>query len=130
MGDANNEAEEQTQDKQSEQVKTCKIYVKQPHEIMNSASLNSSPLKNTNENIERTIQGLREMPDEELKEFLDDEAFIEGLDVVDAWEGDEDKKPDIHSAEDKKPDIHSAEDRKPDIRPADPTKQQEKPSSR
>lgn len=106
MGDTNN-TEEQAKDKQSEKVETtCKIYVKQPHEIMKSAS------KSTNDDVQRAIEGLKEIPDEELQEFLDDEAFMEGLDVVDAWEGDEEKN------------------REAEQLPADSTQQQEKPSSR
>ncbi|XP_076236293.1 uncharacterized protein LOC143180447 isoform X1 [Calliopsis andreniformis] len=50
-----------------------------------------STLKSTNEDVQRAIEGLKEIPDEELQEFLDDEDFMEGLDVVDAWEGDEEK---------------------------------------
>lgn len=46
--------------------------------------------KNTNDEVQRAIDGLNEIPDDELQEFLDDEDFIEGLDVVDAWEGDDD----------------------------------------
>ncbi|XP_011690922.1 PREDICTED: serine/arginine repetitive matrix protein 2-like isoform X2 [Wasmannia auropunctata] len=70
---------------------TGKIYVKQPHQIL----VNSS-LKTTNDDeVQRAIKGLREIPDEELKEFLDDEDFMEGLNVVDAWEGDEDKNREL-----------------------------------
>ncbi|EZA49396.1 hypothetical protein DMN91_009446 [Ooceraea biroi] len=47
--------------------------------------------KSTNDDVQRAIEGLKEIPDEELQEFLDDEDFMEGLDVVDAWEGDEEK---------------------------------------
>lgn len=63
-----------------------KIYVKQLHQILEDPSL-----KSTNDDVQRAIKGLKEIPDEELKEFLDDEAFLAGLDVVDAWERDEDK---------------------------------------
>lgn len=63
-----------------------KIYVKQFQQIKEEPSL-----KNTSDDVQRAIKGLREIPDEELKEFLDDEDFMEGLDVVDAWERDEDK---------------------------------------
>lgn len=47
-------------------------------------------LKNTNVDVQRAIEGLKEIPDEELQEFLD-EDFMQGLDVVDAWEGEEEK---------------------------------------
>ncbi|XP_012255981.2 serine/arginine repetitive matrix protein 1-like [Athalia rosae] len=57
----------------------------------------------TNDDVQRAIEGLKDIPDEELQEFLDDEDFMEGLDVVDAWEGEEerrlDKKIEIHSKE-------------------------------
>lgn len=65
-----------------------KIYVKQFQQMHEDPSS-----KSTND-VQRAIEGLREIPDEELKEFLDDEDFMEGLDVVDAWEGDEDKNRD------------------------------------
>lgn len=51
--------------------------------------------KSTNDDVQRAIEGLKEIPDEELQEFLDDEDFMEGLDVVDAWEGDEEKNRDL-----------------------------------
>ncbi|XP_031844928.1 uncharacterized protein LOC116432351 isoform X2 [Nomia melanderi] len=57
-----------------------------------SVDKKESTLKSTNEDVQRAIEGLKEIPDEELQEFLDDEDFMEGLDVVDAWEGDEEKK--------------------------------------
>ncbi|XP_076301166.1 uncharacterized protein LOC143219166 isoform X2 [Lasioglossum baleicum] len=57
-----------------------------------SVDKKGSTLKSTNEDVQRAIEGLKEIPDEELQEFLDDEDFMEGLDVVDAWEGDEEKK--------------------------------------
>ncbi|XP_012521910.1 serine/arginine repetitive matrix protein 1 isoform X2 [Monomorium pharaonis] len=63
-----------------------KIYMKKLDQI-----LEDPMLKSTNDDVQRAIKGLLEIPDEELKEFLDDEDFMEGLDVVDAWEGDEDK---------------------------------------
>jgi len=66
-----------------------KIYVKQLHQIL------ENPSKSTSDDVQRAIKGLREIPDEELKEFLDDEDFMEGLDVVDAWERDEDKNREI-----------------------------------
>lgn len=65
---------------------TGKIYVKPLIRIKKDPSL-----KSTSDDVQRAIKGLREIPDEELKEFLDDEDFMEGLDVVDAWERDEDK---------------------------------------
>ncbi|CAK9820327.1 hypothetical protein ANTQUA_LOCUS10593 [Anthophora quadrimaculata] len=60
-----------------------------------SADKKESTLKSTNEDVQRAIEGLKDIPDEELQEFLDDEDFMEGLDVVDAWEGDEEKGRDI-----------------------------------
>ncbi|XP_050463382.1 serine/arginine repetitive matrix protein 1-like [Cataglyphis hispanica] len=81
------EDDNQMEIKHGEKMKTTsKIYVKQPHEI-----LKDSLLKNTNDDVQRAIEGLKEIPDEELQEFLDDEDFMEGLDVVDAWEGDEER---------------------------------------
>lgn len=81
------EDDNQMEIKHSEKMKTTsKIYVKQPHEILKDSSL-----KNTNDDVQRAIEGLKEIPDEELQEFLDDEDFMEGLDVVDAWEGDEER---------------------------------------
>ncbi|XP_068970838.1 serine/arginine repetitive matrix protein 2-like [Bombus flavifrons] len=56
-----------------------------------SVDKKESALKSTNEDVQRAIEGLKDIPDEELQEFLDDEDFMEGLDVVDAWEGDEEK---------------------------------------
>ncbi|KAG7199425.1 hypothetical protein KM043_014053 [Ampulex compressa] len=52
-------------------------------------------LKSTNEDVQRAIEGLKDIPDEELQEFLDDEDFMEGLNVVDAWEGDEEKQREV-----------------------------------
>lgn len=49
----------------------------------------------TNDDVQRAIDGLKDIPDEELQEFLDDEDFMAGLDVVDAWEGEEEKRPDV-----------------------------------
>lgn len=80
------EDDNQVEVKQEEMKTTGKIHVKQPHELFKDSSL-----KNTNEDVQRAIQGLKEIPDEELQEFLDDEDFMEGLDVVDAWEGDEER---------------------------------------
>ncbi|XP_054010749.1 protein SON-like isoform X1 [Hylaeus anthracinus] len=60
-----------------------------------SVNKKESALKSTNEDVQRAIEGLKEIPDEELQEFLDDEDFMEGLDVVDAWEGDEEKSREV-----------------------------------
>ncbi|KAK1137488.1 hypothetical protein K0M31_001995 [Melipona bicolor] len=60
-----------------------------------SADKKEPTLKSTNEDVQRAIEGLKDIPDEELQEFLDDEDFMEGLDVVDAWEGDEEKGREI-----------------------------------
>lgn len=60
-----------------------------------SADKKELTLKSTNEDVQRAIEGLKDIPDEELQEFLDDEDFMEGLDVVDAWEGDEEKSREI-----------------------------------
>lgn len=67
-----------------------RIFVKQFHQL-----LEDPLLKNTSDDVQRAIKGLREIPDEELNEFLDDEDFMKGLDVVDAWERDEDKNREI-----------------------------------
>lgn len=56
-----------------------------------STDKKESTVKSTNEDVQRAIEGLKDIPDEELQEFLDDEDFMQGLDVVDAWEGDEEK---------------------------------------
>lgn len=56
-----------------------------------------SALKSTNEDVQRAIEGLKEIPDEDLQEFLDDEDFMQGLDVVDAWEGDEEKSREVET---------------------------------
>ncbi|XP_076175979.1 uncharacterized protein LOC143151081 [Ptiloglossa arizonensis] len=60
-----------------------------------SVDKKESALKSTNEDVQRAIEGLKDIPDEELQEFLDDEDFMEGLDVVDAWEGDEEKSREV-----------------------------------
>ncbi|XP_043263096.1 serine/arginine repetitive matrix protein 2-like isoform X1 [Colletes gigas] len=60
-----------------------------------SVDKKESTLKSTNEDVQRAIEGLKDIPDEELQEFLDDEDFMEGLDVVDAWEGDEEKSREV-----------------------------------
>lgn len=88
MNDSNDKEDDNQMDtKHSEKMKTSnKIYVKQSHEILKDSSL-----KSTNDDVQRAIEGLKEIPDEELQEFLDDEDFMEGLDVVDAWEGDEER---------------------------------------
>ncbi|KAL0117918.1 hypothetical protein PUN28_008951 [Cardiocondyla obscurior] len=69
---------------------TNKTSTKPFHSVEESLSKSS-----TNDDVQRAIEGLKEIPDEELKEFLDDEDFMEGLDVVDAWEREEDKLRDI-----------------------------------
>lgn len=51
--------------------------------------------RNTNEEVQRAIEGLKDMPDDELHEFLD-EDFMEGLNVVDAWDGEEELVDDFH----------------------------------
>ncbi|KAL6267456.1 hypothetical protein P5V15_000532 [Pogonomyrmex californicus] len=84
---SNKEDQHQVKVKEEKMETIGKIYVKQPHEILDDPLLKSTE----NDDVQRAIKGLREIPDEELKEFLDDEAFMAGLDVVDAWEGDEDK---------------------------------------
>lgn len=86
----NNMDDEHVQVKEEEEMEentVGKIYVKQLHQILEDPSS-----KSTSDEVQRAIKGLKEIPDEELKEFLDDEAaFLAGLDVVDAWERDEDK---------------------------------------
>ncbi|XP_072753833.1 uncharacterized protein [Anoplolepis gracilipes] len=85
MKNTNDKDDNQMDVKQSEKMKTTgKIHVKQSHEIIKDASLK-------NIDVQRAIEGLKEIPDEELQEFLDDEDFMQGLDVVDAWEGDEER---------------------------------------
>lgn len=87
MNDTNGKEDDgQVEIKQEDVKPTIKIHIKQPHELLKDSSL-----KNTNDDVQRAIQGLREIPDEELQEFLDDEDFMQGLDVVDAWEGDEER---------------------------------------
>lgn len=88
MGDATNEDHVQIKKETEEETRksTGRIYVKKFNEICEDPSA-----KSTSDDVQRAIKGLKEIPDEELKEFLDDEDFMEGLDVVDAWEGDEDK---------------------------------------
>lgn len=88
MNNTNGKEDDNQKDtKHSEKMKISgKIYVKQSHEILKDSSL-----KNTNDDVQRAIEGLKEIPDEELQDFLDDEDFMEGLDVVDAWERDEER---------------------------------------
>lgn len=87
MNNTNDKEDDNKMDiKQEEMKTTIKIHVKRPHELLKDSSL-----KNTNDDVQRAIRGLKEIPDEELQEFLDDEDFMEGLDVVDAWEGDEER---------------------------------------
>lgn len=82
--DKNQEKSDQEHIKSSENQKTGvgKIYLKKPQELK-SASKNP-------DNVQRAIEGLKEIPDEELQEFLDDKEFMEEL-VLDAWEGEEEK---------------------------------------
>lgn len=85
MDDANEHVQVKEEEEMEENT-VGKIYVKQLHQILEDPSS-----KSTSDEVQRAIKGLKEIPDEELKEFLDDEAFLAGLDVVDAWERDEDK---------------------------------------
>ncbi|XP_008543212.1 uncharacterized protein LOC103568233 [Microplitis demolitor] len=64
--------------------------------ISDNPSRNSRVSRNTNEEVQRAIEGLKDMPDDELQEFLD-EDFMEGLNVVDAWDGEEEIAEDFHS---------------------------------
>lgn len=84
-----NDKEDHKKAQQSEKMETSeKIYVKQPQDILKDSSL-----KNINDDVQHAIEGVKDMPDEELrfiKELVDDD-FMQGLDVLDAWEGDEDK---------------------------------------
>lgn len=90
MDDANEHVQIKEEKEIEENKSTVgKIFVKQFHQILEEPSL-----KSTSDDVQRAIKGLKEIPDEELKEFLDDEAFLAGLDVVDAWERDEDKNHD------------------------------------
>lgn len=66
-----------------------------------------SIIKSTNEDVQRAIEGLKEIPDKELQKFLDDD-FMEGLNVVDAWEGEEEK-----NREEQKPRVKEREQRQP-----------------
>lgn len=56
-----------------------KIYLKKLEELKPAS-------KNSNNDVQRAIEGLKEIPDEELQDFLDDKEFMEELDVLDAWE--------------------------------------------
>lgn len=70
--------------KQSGNMETIgKIYVKPPHEILKESLLKSD--------VQRAIEGLKDIPDEELQEFLNEQDIMGELDVVDTWEGDEDR---------------------------------------
>ncbi|XP_018369502.1 PREDICTED: protein SON-like isoform X1 [Trachymyrmex cornetzi] len=93
MDDANDkvvEVKEEPETKKEDANITGRIFVKQFHHLL------EDPLfKSTSDDVQRAIKGLREIPDEELNEFLDDEDFMKGLDVVDAWERDEDKNREI-----------------------------------
>ncbi|XP_071632884.1 uncharacterized protein [Temnothorax longispinosus] len=92
--DKDNDQMKEVKETEGQATKTTgKIFVKKFHQI------SEEPLLKSDDHVQRAIKGLKEIPDEELKEelkelkeFLDDEDFmLEGLDVVDAWEGDEDK---------------------------------------
>jgi len=92
MDDANDkvvQVKEEPEIKKEDANITGRIFVKQ-FEL-----LEAPLLKSTSDDVQRAIKGLREIPDEELNEFLDDEDFMKGLDVVDAWERDEDKNREI-----------------------------------
>ncbi|KAK0162929.1 hypothetical protein PV327_006656 [Microctonus hyperodae] len=58
--------------------------------------------RRTNDEVQRAIEGLKDIPDDELQEFLDDEEFMQGLNVVDAWDGDEELDDDYISSRDAK----------------------------
>jgi len=93
MDDANDkvvQVKEEAEIKKEDTNITGRIFVKQFHQL-----LEDPLLKSTSDDVQRAIKGLREIPDEELNEFLDDEDFMKGLDVVDAWERDEDKNREI-----------------------------------
>lgn len=72
--------EKETDNKASDKLKKEQFSIVQKESIV----------KKTTEDVQRAIDGLKEIPDEELQEFLGDD-FMEGLNVVDAWEGEEDK---------------------------------------
>lgn len=80
-----NQESDQGHIKSSENQKTCvgKIYLKKPQELKSAS-------KDPDNDVQRAIEGLKEIPDEELQEFLDDKEFMEEL-VLDAWEGEEEK---------------------------------------
>uniref|UniRef100_A0A0C9Q4C2 Srrm2_1 protein n=2 Tax=Fopius arisanus TaxID=64838 RepID=A0A0C9Q4C2_9HYME len=46
--------------------------------------------RDTHDDVQRAIDGLKDIPDDELQEFLDDEDF----NIVDTWEGDEEHPED------------------------------------
>lgn len=50
----------------------------------------ASFVESTSEDVQRAIEGLKDIPDEELQDFLD-EDFMKGLNVVDAWESEEEE---------------------------------------
>ncbi|EGI60396.1 PREDICTED: serine/arginine repetitive matrix protein 2-like isoform X1 [Acromyrmex echinatior] len=90
MDDKVVQVKEESEIKKEDANITGRIFVKQFHQL-----LEDPLLKSTSDDVQRAIKGLREIPDEELNEFLDDEDFMKGLDVVDAWERDEDKNREI-----------------------------------
>ena len=55
----------------------------------NSSEENSGQVAN---DLQRAIDGLKDIPDADFQELFNDEDFMKGLDVVDAWEGDEQDK--------------------------------------
>lgn len=87
MNDTDNmEDHNQVTIKQSEKMDTLdNVHLKQSHELEQDSSSQCN-----NADMQRAIESLKGMPDEELQECFE-EDFMEGLDVVDAWEGDEDK---------------------------------------
>lgn len=86
MGDATNDKDVQIKEEKEETITetTDNVYSKLFPQTLDPS------LKNTSDDVQRAIKNLKEMSDEELKEFLD-EDFMQGLDIVDAWERDEDK---------------------------------------
>lgn len=88
MNSSDKEDNKNSQQKSARMETSKRIDVKQSHEVPKDSSLT-----NTNDDVQRAIEGLREMPDEELRFIKDlvDDDFMQGLDVLDAWEGDEDK---------------------------------------
>lgn len=60
----------------------------------------STRVRSTNDEVQRAIEGLKDIGDDELQEFLDDEEFMQGLNVVDAWDGEEDLREDLSASRD------------------------------